>query len=117
MAAVVAESESAAAQALELIEIAYEELPAVTTLEEALASGAPLVHTAEPLAGHFADLSILKPRPGTNICHQFHLERGKARMPSRGPTSSWRMSTLSRACSTIPWSLTRRSRLGTNRAP
>ena len=77
VAAVVAESESAAAQALELIEIAYEELPAVTTLEEALASGAPLVHTAEPLAGHFADLSILKPRPGTNICHQFHLERGQ----------------------------------------
>ena len=77
VAAVVAESESAAAQALELIEIAYEELPAVTTLEEALAPGAPLVHTAEPLAGHFADLSTLKPRPGTNICHQFHLERGQ----------------------------------------
>src|SRR5436309_2038931 len=37
VAAVVAESESAAAQALELIEIAYEELPAVTTLEGALA--------------------------------------------------------------------------------
>src|SRR6266581_1828680 len=68
---------SATAPALELIEIAYEELPAVTTLEEALASGAPLVHTAEPLAGHFADLSTLKPRPGTNICHQFHLERGQ----------------------------------------
>jgi len=77
VAAVVAESESAAALALELIEIAYEELPAVTTLDEALAPGAPLVHTAEPLAGHFADLSTLKPRPGTNICHQFHLERGQ----------------------------------------
>ena len=77
VAAVVAESESAAALALELIDIAYEELPAVTTLEEALAPGAPLVHTAEPLAGHFADLSTLKPRPGTNICHQFHLERGQ----------------------------------------
>src|SRR5712692_8954424 len=77
VAAVVAESESAAALALELIEIAYEELPAVTTLEEALAPGAPLVHTTEPLAGHFADLSTLKPRPGTNICHQFHLERGQ----------------------------------------
>jgi CO/xanthine dehydrogenase Mo-binding subunit/aerobic-type carbon monoxide dehydrogenase small subunit (CoxS/CutS family) len=76
VAAVVAESESAAALALELIEIVYEELPAVTTLEEALAPGAPLVHTAEPPAGHFADLSTLKPKPGTNICHQFHLERG-----------------------------------------
>jgi len=77
VAAVVAESESAAALALDLIEIVYEEVPAVTTLAEALASGAPLVHTSEPLAGHFADLSTLKPRPGTNICHQFHLERGQ----------------------------------------
>src|SRR5207244_2025251 len=50
---------------------------AAPTLEEALAPGAPLVHTAEPLAGHFADLSTLKPRLGTNICHQFHLERGQ----------------------------------------
>src|SRR6266852_6028961 len=77
VAAVVAESESAAALALELIEIAYEELPAATTLGEALAPGAPLVHTAEPPAGHFADLSTLRPKPGTNICHQFHLERGQ----------------------------------------
>jgi len=76
VAAVVAETEGAAAAALELIEIAYEELPAVTTPEEALAPGAPLVHTSEPPAGHFADLSTLKPKPGTNICHQFHLERG-----------------------------------------
>ena len=56
VAAVVAETEGAAAAALELIEIAYEELPAVTTPEEALAPGAPLVHTSEPPAGHFADL-------------------------------------------------------------
>jgi CO/xanthine dehydrogenase Mo-binding subunit/aerobic-type carbon monoxide dehydrogenase small subunit (CoxS/CutS family) len=76
VAAVVAETETAAAEALELIEIVYEELPAVTTLAEALAPGASLVHTSEPLAGHFADLSSLKPKPGTNICHQFHLERG-----------------------------------------
>ncbi|MBI4628685.1 MAG: molybdopterin-dependent oxidoreductase, partial [Candidatus Rokubacteria bacterium] len=39
--------------------------------------GAPLVHTAEPLAGHFADLSTLKAKPGTNICHQFDFERGR----------------------------------------
>ena len=78
VAAVVAESEEAAAEAVDLLETEYEELPAVTTLEEALAQGAPLVHTGEPLAGHFADLSTLKPIPGTNICHQFHLERGRA---------------------------------------
>ncbi len=75
--AVVAEDESVAAQALDLIEVEYEELPAATTLEQALAPGAPLVHTSEPLAGHFADLSTLRPKPGTNICHQFHFERGR----------------------------------------
>lgn len=75
--AVAAESADAAAAAVDLVEVDYDELPAVTTLEEALAPGAPLVHTAMPLAGHFADLSSLTPRPGTNICHQFHLERGR----------------------------------------
>jgi CO/xanthine dehydrogenase Mo-binding subunit len=77
VAAVVADTEEAAAEALDLIEVDYEELPAVTALAEALAPGAPLVHTAPPLAGHFVDLSTLKSRPGTNVCHQFHFERGR----------------------------------------
>ncbi|HVQ75940.1 MAG TPA: xanthine dehydrogenase family protein molybdopterin-binding subunit [Candidatus Binatia bacterium] len=78
VAAVAAEDEGAAAAALDLIEVEYEEQPAVTTLDEALAPGAPLVHTGEALSGHFADLSSLRPRPGTNVCHQFHFERGRA---------------------------------------
>jgi len=77
VAAVVADDESVARQALDLIEVEYEELAAVTTLEEALAPGAPLVHASKPLAGHFADLSSLRPKPGTNICHQFDFERGR----------------------------------------
>jgi CO/xanthine dehydrogenase Mo-binding subunit len=77
VAAVAAVDELTAAQALELIDVEYEELPAVTTLPDALAPGAPLVHTGEPLAGHFADLSTLRSRPGTNICHQFDHERGR----------------------------------------
>jgi len=77
VAAVVADDESVAAQALDLIEAEYEELAAVTTLDEALAPGAPLVHASKPLAGHFADLSSLRPKPGTNICHQFDFERGR----------------------------------------
>ncbi|MBI4272040.1 MAG: xanthine dehydrogenase family protein molybdopterin-binding subunit [Candidatus Rokubacteria bacterium] len=77
VAAVVAEDAEVAARALALVEVEYEEQPAVTTLEEALAPGAPLVHTSEPPAGHFADLSSLRPVPGTNICHQFHFERGR----------------------------------------
>ena len=77
VAAVVAEDEGAGAEALDRIVVDYEPLPAVTTLEEALAPGATLVHTDEPLAGHFADLSTLKPIRGTNVCHQFHLTRGR----------------------------------------
>jgi CO/xanthine dehydrogenase Mo-binding subunit len=77
VAAAVAEDEASAREAIERIEIDYEPLPAVTTLEEALASGAPLVHTREPLAGHFADLSTLNPVAGSNVCHQFHFERGR----------------------------------------
>ena len=76
MVAVAAADEATAAEALDLVEVEYEELPAVVTLEAALAPDAPLVHTAEPLAGHFSDLSTLRARPGTNICHQFDYARG-----------------------------------------
>ncbi len=75
--AVAAVDEATAAEALDLVEVDYEELPAVMTLEAALAPGAPLVHQAEPLAGHFSDLASLRARPGTNICHQFDYERGQ----------------------------------------
>lgn len=76
VAAVAAVDELTAAEALDLIDVDYEPLPAVSTLEEALAPGAPLVHTGEPLAGHFADLSTLRPQPGTNVCHRFQWARG-----------------------------------------
>ena len=76
--AVAAVDEATAEEALDLVDVDYEPLPAVMTLEEALAPGAALVHTATPLAGHFADLSTLRPEPGTNICHQFHFARGES---------------------------------------
>jgi CO/xanthine dehydrogenase Mo-binding subunit len=56
VAAVVAETDDAAAEAIERIRVDYEELPGVYSLEEALAEGAPLVQDLElrgddPLAG------------------------------------------------------------------
>jgi CO/xanthine dehydrogenase Mo-binding subunit len=78
VAAVAAVDEATAEEALDLIDVDYEPLAAVMTLEEALASSAPLVHAGQPAAGHFADLSTLKPRLGTNICHQFAFARGDA---------------------------------------
>ena len=74
--AVAAVDAATAARALDLVEIEWDDLPAVTTLEEALAPDAPLVHTTEPLSGHFADLASLRPRPGSNVCHQFAYARG-----------------------------------------
>src|SRR5262249_58764130 len=67
-----------AEEALGLMDVDYEPLAAVLSLEAALASGAPLVHAGQPPAGHFADLSTLRPRPGTNICHQWSFARGDA---------------------------------------
>jgi CO/xanthine dehydrogenase Mo-binding subunit len=74
--AVVATSEREAEAALHLLDVDLEELPAVTTLDEALAPDAPLLHEHPRLAGHFRDLANLRPLPGTNICHHFHFERG-----------------------------------------
>ena len=44
VAAVAAEDEDIAERALELLDVEYEELPAVVTMDEALADGAPILH-------------------------------------------------------------------------
>ena len=63
IAAVAAKSAHAAEEALRLIKVKYEVLPHVTTVEEALAPGAPVLHekmqTPSPLP---------KEMKGTNIC-------------------------------------------------
>jgi CO/xanthine dehydrogenase Mo-binding subunit len=76
VAAVIASSEREAATAVPLLEVDLEELPAVTTLDEALAPDAPLLHAHLRLAGHFRDLAHLRPVPNSNICHHFHFARG-----------------------------------------
>ncbi len=76
VAAVAAADALAAEEALERIEVDYDELPAATTLDDALADGAPLVHEQFRTAGHFRDLRSLRPVPGTNICHHYHCEVG-----------------------------------------
>ena len=62
--AVAAETEAGAQEALEKIEVKYEELPAVFDPREAAAEGTPLIH--ENLEGYVrSDCEII---PGTNIC-------------------------------------------------
>lgn len=76
VAAVAAVDLDAAQEAIDLIDVEYEELPAVFTLEEALADDAPLVHDEPPRTGRtFADV-IVDAKPGTNICNQFRLRKG-----------------------------------------
>ncbi|MBI4489407.1 MAG: xanthine dehydrogenase family protein, partial [Deltaproteobacteria bacterium] len=60
VAAVAAEDEEALAEALAKIDIEYEPLPAVTTVQEALTPGAPQLHSFAP----------------QNVCFHDHVERG-----------------------------------------
>lgn len=74
--AVAAVDLDAAREAVSRIEVEYEELPAVFTIDDALADGAPLVHEGPPRTGEtFADV-IVKPTAGTNICNSFRLRKG-----------------------------------------
>jgi len=77
VAAVAALSVDAAEEALRLIEVDYQELPAVLDVHQALKSGATLVHDSVkvPSSG-FADLAEIKPVEGTNVCTHFKLNRG-----------------------------------------
>ena len=74
--AVAAVDSDTAQQALDLVDVVYEELPAVFTVEEALAPDAPLVHEEPPRPGEtFADL-IIDREARTNICNHFKLRKG-----------------------------------------
>jgi len=76
VAAVVAETEAQAQAAVALLDVDLHELPAATTLDAALAPGAPVLHEALRTSGHFRDLMTLKPVPERNICQHYHYERG-----------------------------------------
>jgi CO/xanthine dehydrogenase Mo-binding subunit len=77
VAAVAAATVDAAEEALRLIEVDYEELPAVLNVHDALKSRAVLVHDSIKLpTSGFADLAEIKPVEGTNVCTHFKLNRG-----------------------------------------
>jgi CO/xanthine dehydrogenase Mo-binding subunit len=77
IAAVAASDPDAAEEALQAIEVEYEELPAVYEVHEAIKKDAPLVHETvqKPLRG-FADLAEIQAVEGTNICTHFKLTKG-----------------------------------------
>ena len=76
VAAVAATRPEIAEEALELIEVDYEELPTVMDPEEALAEGAPLLHETRRMPPEgLPDLSV-DLEGGTNLCNHVRVEKG-----------------------------------------
>ncbi|KKW30025.1 MAG: hypothetical protein UY72_C0025G0001, partial [Candidatus Uhrbacteria bacterium GW2011_GWD2_52_7] len=78
VAAVAAIDEGTAEEALNLIEVQYEELSAVTTIDEALAPQAPLVHDSSSSGGELMGHLYQAPPEfrGTNLCYRFSYSKG-----------------------------------------
>lgn len=73
VAAVIADSEAEALEALKLIQVKYEQLEPVLSLEDALSEEAILVH--ENL-GDYQHISAIHPEPGTNIANRTKIRKG-----------------------------------------
>ena len=77
VAAVAAVTAEEAEEALHLIEVEYEELPAVFEEVEAASEGAPLVHESINMSENDAAYFGIRPQQGTNVCHLFRLRQGE----------------------------------------
>lgn len=76
VAAVVAETAAIAAEALNYIDVEYEELEPVFDVMEAIKDGAPIIHDKIKPAGSYTDLKNLMPKEGSNICLHYKLRHG-----------------------------------------
>ena len=78
VAAVAAIDEATAEEALNLIDVEYDELPAVTSIEEALAPDAPLVHDSSSSGGEMMGQHYEAPKEfaGSNLCYRFSYAKG-----------------------------------------
>ena len=79
LAAVAAEDEATAEAALREIVVEYEELPALGTIEAAIADDAPLVHDGKLRPGLFHGLGELPEREG-NVCYRYRLDAGSVEL-------------------------------------
>ncbi|HVA23222.1 MAG TPA: xanthine dehydrogenase family protein molybdopterin-binding subunit [Chloroflexota bacterium] len=77
VAAVAAMDEEVAQEALDLIEVEYEELPGVFDPEKAIEPGAPILHESFPpqRGATFADI-VFNPGEGSNVLNHFKLRKG-----------------------------------------
>ncbi|MHB8555699.1 MAG: xanthine dehydrogenase family protein molybdopterin-binding subunit, partial [Candidatus Dormibacteria bacterium] len=75
IAVVAAETLAVAEEALNLIDVAYDPLPVVVSLQSALSADAPLVHTARARPGFAHGLGQL-PEPEGNVCYRYGFSSG-----------------------------------------
>ena len=71
--AVIADSEAEAIEALNLIQVKYEQLPPVLSIEDALSPDSILVHDD---LGNYKHISAIHPEPGTNIANRTKIRKG-----------------------------------------
>jgi CO/xanthine dehydrogenase Mo-binding subunit len=76
VAAVAGETPRSAEEAAALVQVDYEEVPAVLDVVDAVAPGAQLVHDEIAIASGGAAYFGMRPQPGTNVCHRFQLLHG-----------------------------------------
>lgn len=76
VAAVAAPTARQAEEALNLIDVEYEELPGVFDALEAVSEHAPLVHERLSISDNDAAYFGMRPQQGTNICHRFRIRQG-----------------------------------------
>jgi len=77
IAVVAAEARDIAEEALDLIEVEYEPLPAVTDSVAAMAEGAPVLHAARRTPQvTFSDMKSIHFQTDSNVCSTYHVERG-----------------------------------------
>jgi CO/xanthine dehydrogenase Mo-binding subunit len=76
VAAVAAESARLAEDAAALVDIRYEQLPAVVDVLESARPGSLLVHEQHTVSSSGAAYFGLRPQPGTNVCHRFQIHHG-----------------------------------------
>jgi len=79
VAAVAAVDEATAEAAVREIQVEYEELPVVETVEQAIAEGAPLVHDEELQRGLFHGLGDIPEEEG-NVCYRYRLDAGSVEL-------------------------------------
>ena len=74
IAVVVANSETEARRAADLVKVEYEPLPVVNSAGDAIQSNAPLLH--EQMGSYTVIEKIIYPEPGTNIAHRQKIRKG-----------------------------------------